>query len=192
MTSNDPFTKPELLAALSAQAEHLTAFFLRVPDDAFFAGNETRWSPALHAQHLVQSVTPVARALAQPDRLPARTNPAPSRTLPEIREAYLAALAAGAKAFGRYTPVLADGATRENVTEALRASLLALRDALSAWPEEHLDRHDLPHPVLGLMSAREIVLFTLLHDTHHENGVRRLLNAPAARGDTPGRAEMNA
>ena len=47
--------------------------------------------------------------------------------------------------------------------------------ALANWNEKALDRHCLPHPVLGKLTVREMLFFTLYHNTHHVNDVERLL-----------------
>jgi hypothetical protein len=48
--------------------------------------------------------------------------------------------------------------------------------ALQGWSEQALDRLRLPHPGLGLLTVREMLLFTLYHNAHHVFGVaqRRL------------------
>jgi hypothetical protein len=47
-----------------------------------------------------------------------------------------------------------------------------------------LDRLRLPHPGLGLLTVREMLLFTLYHNTHHVLGVERRrssLSGPTGR-----------
>ena len=36
-----------------------------------------------------------------------------------------------------------------------------------AWSERALDRYRLPHPLLGRLTVREMLLFTLYHSVHH-------------------------
>jgi len=45
--------------------------------------------------------------------------------------------------------------------------------ALDGWSERALDRLRLPHPALGKLTVREIVLFTLYHNIHHATNVAR-------------------
>jgi hypothetical protein len=40
-----------------------------------------------------------------------------------------------------------------------------------------LDRWRLPHPLLGRLTVREMLFFTLCHNRHHLEGVRRKLAA---------------
>jgi hypothetical protein len=43
----------------------------------------------------------------------------------------------------------------------------ALHAALGRWGERSLDRLRLPHPALGTLTVREMLLFTLYHNLHH-------------------------
>jgi len=47
--------------------------------------------------------------------------------------------------------------------------------ALRNWQDENLDEYLLPHPLLGKLTIREMLFFTLYHDQHHVNNVRQLL-----------------
>jgi hypothetical protein len=109
--------------------------------------------------------------------------------LREVVEFYQARLATGAKATGAYVPP-ADDVAADRVGE-LRAAVLGrwgrtnarLRQAVEKWNERRLDRVALPHPLLGKLTAREMLFFTLYHNQHHVAAARRRLprfSAPAA------------
>ena len=71
--------------------------------------------------------------------------------------------------------------SEEHDLEARRAEILAqradanraLRAAIERWPEAAFDRHQLPHPLLGNLTVREMVHFTLYHQLHHMAVVER-------------------
>jgi hypothetical protein len=46
---------------------------------------------------------------------------------------------------------------------------------MGGWSERQLDRIRLPHPVLGKLSVREMLFFTLYHNQHHIEAVKRRL-----------------
>lgn len=48
----------------------------------------------------------------------------------------------------------------------------ALRGALEQWSEADLDRVRMPHPILGPLTVREMLFFTLYHDGHHVEAAR--------------------
>jgi hypothetical protein len=184
----EPFAKGEIAAELARLHAQATEFWGAIPDAAFFAPLGGGWSPAEILRHLDRSVRPVVQALRLPVPVlwllfgPAR---APSRSLAALREAYRARLAAGLTA-GRYAPPPepppADPA-------AARRELMARRDlrarallaAIGPWEERDLDRCRLPHPGLGKLTVREMLLFTLLHEHHHLEGAARKLGGADER-----------
>jgi hypothetical protein len=104
-----------------------------------------------------------------------------SRSFAALRDDYLTRLGQGPGARGPFVPV------REDLTEAQftvrQAELLArwqrvnhrLRLALQQWTERDLDRIQLPHPLLGRITAREMIFFTIYHNLHHVAAAKRRL-----------------
>jgi hypothetical protein len=56
-----------------------------------------------------------------------------------------------------------------------------LRGALEGWTEPQLNRIRMPHPLLGCLTTREMLHFTLYHNQHHVAAVQRRLAGEAAR-----------
>ena len=55
------------------------------------------------------------------------------------------------------------------------AEVTRLAGAIEGWSESALDRYRLPHPLLGKLTVREMLLFTFYHHEHHANTVKRRL-----------------
>ncbi|HEY7682210.1 MAG TPA: DinB family protein [Gemmatimonadales bacterium] len=169
-----PASGADLRHALGALLATGTAYLAGLPDSVFFAPQGSAWPPADHVRHLHRSATPVALALTLPRWLLAirfGRGAGQSRSFAEMREVYRAALARGAKA-GRFAPapegVPADPAARRNeiMNDWARATV-GLQNAVARWPEKALDRQPLPHPVLGPLTVREMLAFTVYHTAHH-------------------------
>jgi len=47
--------------------------------------------------------------------------------------------------------------------------------AITAWGDDALDRYRLPHPLIGKLTLREMLVFTLFHFDHHRDNVARRL-----------------
>ena len=47
--------------------------------------------------------------------------------------------------------------------------MTAVHTTTHSWGELALDRYRLPHPLLGRLTVREMLLFTLYHSVHHFN-----------------------
>ncbi|MEM9555234.1 MAG: DinB family protein [Acidobacteriota bacterium] len=164
-----------LRSALATQNEEISGYLDQAfTTDEFFAPQAEAWSPAGHMRHLAKSVRPVAQAMGLPKlvlRLRFGGNRKGSRPFEAIRDLYLETLDAGARA-GRYgpssqTPDLEPDAWRELIMSRWRAAGSALDGQIGRWSEKHLDRLQLPHPLMGLFTVREMLYFTLYHNAHH-------------------------
>jgi len=179
---DEPFTRAEIARDLGRVRQWSAAFWERFSDAEIFAPLDGGWSPMAHARHLVKSNRPVAQALAVPRILLfLRFGRAsrPSSRYSELVTRYRGALEGGLKA-GRYaaSPLPAERQTteeRRRSLAALEGTLEALLRALDGWPERALDRRRLPHPGIGMLTVREMLFFTLYHNTHHVLGVARHL-----------------
>ncbi|WP_310582694.1 DinB family protein, partial [Deinococcus sp.] len=147
-----------------------------LPADVFFSGSDEDWSPGHHLKHLVLSNKPVAYALTLPrENLRVWNAAQPRRSYSEMQTFYRGALNTGARAFGPFLPAL-DGTQTEAVAE-YSGSIELLNHACLHWSEPELDGYAMPHPVLGLLSVREMLFFTVHHNQHHLNGVRSKLDS---------------
>jgi hypothetical protein len=185
-----PRSTESLLATLESQSAEIDAYMDSFSTEDFLAPQGEAWSPAGHLRHLVKSVRAVTRGMAMP-KLALRalfgTTSEGSRSFEEVRNVYLGALDRGGQA-GRYAPServvdLDPEDWRELIMERWRESTWELAQAVRGWREAALDRYRLPHPLLGKMTVREILLFTLYHNRHH--AARVLERATPAAGDPP-------
>lgn len=184
MPSEEPCSKDEILHGIDEVEAEVAAFFGGLSDAELVHREGDAWTPAEHLAHLATSVSAVARGLAMPRlllRLRFGRAPAPSRSFAELRQDYRERLARGGRASGAFVPARQD--PEPAAVAPLRTALLArwgrvngrLRTALEPWSERQLDRIRLPHPLLGKLTTREMLFFTLYHGRHHVEGARRRL-----------------
>lgn len=174
--------RPESKETLQAELDRLHA---EIADYAgsfataeFLAPQGEAWSPAGHLRHLIRSVRAVARGMGLPKLLLGLrfgVSRRPSRSFAEVRELYRAALAGGAQAgsFGpsQRTVEMPDEEWRSLIMERWALAGRELGEALGRWSERALDRYRLPHPILGKLTVREMLYFTLYHNAHHARRV---------------------
>lgn len=166
----------EIITALERQESESLAYWNAFDAGTFFARIGESWSPAETVRHLAKSTRPVAKALRMP-RIALRfmfgKARRPSRTYDELVTRYRHVLAEGGKA-GRFAP-----SARETSRDAIMSSFVRansdLRAEIARWPEAKLDALVLPHPLLGKLTVREMLLFTLYHHRHHIEVVKRHL-----------------
>jgi hypothetical protein len=182
---DSPHSGADIRAALRALHEESVRYWSAMDTATFLAPLGEAWSPAENVRHLTKSVRAVTRGLHVPRLLLllrfGRGRNGSSRTFVEMRETYRARLALGADA-GAYGPGPrrpepdAD-AERARIMSHHAQALAGLGAAIERWPEPALDRRRLPHPLLGLITVREMLFFTLYHNRHHLENVRRRYRA---------------
>lgn len=170
-----PATKTEIHAGLVRLEKEITTYLEALEPDELLAPQGEAWSPERHLRHLTKSVGAVAAGMRAPKillRLKFGRPRKPSRSFGEVVDLYRAALSAGAEATGRYVPSdrpeeVSAKEWRDGVFSRWRRASGALSGAVERWSETALDRHQAPHPLLGVMTVREILFFTLYHNAHH-------------------------
>lgn len=169
-----PFTAPELVRALRAMVDEGTAFLDTLSDETFFAPQGDRWSPSDHVRHLRNGSAPLASALKLPPwviQLRFGRHRGLSRSYRELRSVYHGVLASGGQA-GEFAPSPEStprnpSARRAQIMHQWRSTNDALCRVAAGWSESALDRVQGRHPLLGMLSARELLEFTVYHTTHH-------------------------
>ncbi len=181
MTSTSPHTKDDLLRAFDQQEVDSLAYWNAFDTETFFRRIGPTWSPAETVRHLSKSTRPVVKALKM-SRLLLRLLFGKARrasmSYEEFTTRYLQALAQGGQA-GRFAPSAQSLDDRQAWRNAIMRDFTnvnaQLRDAVQRWPEGKLDRLQLPHPLLGKLTVREMLFFTLYHHGHHVAVVKRRL-----------------
>ncbi len=54
-----------------------------------------------------------------------------------------------------------------NGRRVIGGTVSGLVGKIPGWSEAALDRYRLPHPLLGKLTVREMLFFTLYHNAHH-------------------------
>ena len=183
MTDRAPHTQAELILALTRSKQDVAVFFAGIDTGSFFAHPEGVWSAAENLDHLIRAVSPVAKALRIPrllTRLAFGAAKSPARDYAAIAQAYTEQLREGGAASGRVMPQIeaqpADSAAaRQQLLNAWREACDKLSVIVGTWSEADLDVHQLPHPLLGNLTVREMLFFTLYHNGHHVRQTRDVL-----------------
>lgn len=87
--------------------------------------------------------------------------------------AYREKLAAGGGATGRYVPEPVSASKKAELLGELDEQGARLAKAMEKWDEVQLSKFLLPHPLLGKLTVREMMFFTVYHMEHHLNILQR-------------------
>jgi hypothetical protein len=181
---DDLRTRDDILAALTASENQVADFFTSLSAAELDLRVGTAWTAFEQLDHLARAVQAVAGGFAAPKLLLRwRFGRAsrPGRSYIQLRDDYRERLAAGGRASGAFIPAAADSAAalidrrRDDLVATWRRRNGRLRDALASWSEHQLDTIRLPHPILGKLSAREMLYFAIYHSDHHLAATKRRL-----------------
>lgn len=166
----------EISAALFRNHEAFIARVLEVPMHLREASRNGKWTPAQHLDHILRAVQPVSLALLVPRWFLRRRFGKPNRK-PRDYEALVARykekLAAGGRASGRFVPPPVPASKVASIAAKLKDSVATLTRRVNGWSERDLDTVLLPHPLLGKLTVREMLFFTIYHAAHHQELVER-------------------
>ncbi|HVU11259.1 MAG TPA: DinB family protein [Phototrophicaceae bacterium] len=179
---SDPHRKDEIVAQLRQVQQGISQTAQAIPTAQFFQGTAEAWSPCDYLKHLLLAVKPFAKGLNYPPEqigtlfgVPDH----PSRSFAEVGAVYQAQLSRGLRAedVPNMLPVgyrMPEGVTDVQIylIESWNDAHVKLYAGLSHWSEADLDSHQFNHAALGLMTVREILFFTIYHNTMHWHDIQ--------------------
>jgi len=95
-----------------------------------------------------------------------------SKTYEEICDVYKAEIAKGAQASGRFlpeqqSPVENAEEKKVELLEQWSKASTELVETAGKWNDSNLDGYLLPHPLIGKVTIREMLFFTIYHNLRH-------------------------
>ena len=135
-------------------------------------GPEGKWTTGQQALHLLQSIKPLNNALSMPKFLLKYKFGKSNRELrayDAIVKRYQERLE-GAKGmtFGPSKNMkIPKDADKDYLLNRLKVENKKLQHKVKKWKDKDLDNLILPHPLMGKMPVREIVMWTAYHVEHH-------------------------
>ena len=93
----------------------------------------------------------------------------PGRTYDELVKKYTKKLQEGGRASGRFIPKEIRMLDKKKIISSLHKDVQSIQKNISAFTETEIDEIVLPHPLLGKLTIREMMYFTIYHAEHHLN-----------------------
>jgi len=169
-------SKAEIADALRASMTGLSDWIAAQPDAQFSKGPAGRWTAGQHLDHLIRSVQPLTLGMSMPKfvlGIALATMNRPSMGYGQLTAKYEGALDAGGKASGRYVPPAVNASRKAALLRAHRQQLNKLLGKLERFSEADLDHFGAKHPLIGILSLRELLMFTVHHHDHHLQTLQR-------------------
>lgn len=167
-------TKPEIFQKLSEGFSTVEETMRKINDVDFYVRKNNKWSIAENCKHLSLSVKPLNMAFSLPNfalLFFGKLN-RPGRNYEEMVLEYHQKLAEGAVATPQFIP---KEISVENTKDDLIQEFKKINDLflikVESFEEEDLDKYLIPHPVLGKLTIREMLYFTICHTLHHHKAI---------------------
>ncbi len=179
---SDPQTQQEIVVQLATIQQGVTNDIARMTDEQFNDGTIEAWSAAGYLKHLLLSIKPIVKAMGFPtDRLQSQfgVSELGSRSYVDVVNMYQKRLEEGIRAedYDKVVPIFyrfPEGTTdqRGYLVQSWTETNQRLIDVTNRWNETELDKLQLPHPAIGMITLREMMFFTIFHNTLHWHDIR--------------------
>lgn len=167
--------KNQIIEKLQIEIEALHSTIDSLPANRFFTRIELdKWSVAENVKHLTLAVRPLNLAFSLPTFIvrvfgkPSR----PSDSYDNVVARYQKRLREGAKASLPYQPAKSYSVAKEQLIASFGEAYNTFIEKVKETPEEKLDQFFLPHPIIGRITFREMLYFTVYHIGHHHKAIK--------------------
>lgn len=162
--------KQQIIEQIEFNTAETVAWFESQPAEKFNSGPGGSWTAGQHLHHLIKSAKPLAIGLGFPRivlvfKFGWVKNP--SRDYEGTVEFYKDGLSKGGRATGQYVPREVKTEEKAQMINRFKQEMQKLNDAISKLSDGKLDKTYLPHPLLGKLTIREMLYFTMYHVEHH-------------------------
>jgi hypothetical protein len=168
--------KLELKEALKDSFNSIAQEIESIDEAQFFEPIGEKWSIAENILHLTQSAKGLNQGMALPKEILIRQFgkiDRPSLDYDGVVNAYLNILGMGIKASGAFVPLLPENPSKAILMNSFIKHHETLANYLDEWSEAELDEVPIRHPVLKLMTVREIYYFMHYHIGHHHQAIKK-------------------
>jgi hypothetical protein len=168
--------KEAMLQLLQQNYAQLIQQVSQLDDRSLLHAPHEKWNALQQVDHLIKSVTPVSKAFAIPSFILSwRFGVAnrPSRSYDALVDRYHIKLQAGGRASAAFIPPPAIAVTEKGrLLQELEKVTNQLIRRTASYKEFALDKYILPHPLLGMITLREMIYFTAYHASHHGKSIQ--------------------
>ena len=162
--------KPQIIDALNEKVDAFNKYISLLDKEKFEASPNGKWSAGQNLDHLIRAIKPLQLAYSLPKfalvTLFGKPN-RPSRTYDELVIKYKAKLNAGGKASRAFIPPAVSFEKKDALLKKYATQKKLLIAKIEKQSEAGLDKYILPHPLLGKITLREMLYFTIHHNQHH-------------------------
>lgn len=164
--------KEEIANLIDAKHSELISWLGQQPNETWTQGPEGKWTQGQQALHLLQSIVPLNNALSLPKFLIRYKFGKANRSVRDyntIVNRYNERLkdAKGKTFKGSQNMKIPEIDEKQYILNRLQTESKKLQYKTKKISDKNLDKLILPHPLMGKMPIREIIMWTAHHVEHH-------------------------
>lgn len=162
--------KEEIKKALDEKVNAFNNYILPLNKEQLEATPGNKWSAGQNLDHLIRSIRPLPPVYSLPKfmlKIMFGKANRPSKTYEELVEKYKSRLSTGGRANDPFVPQTIVFEQKEALIKKYNRHKQNLFNKIEKQSEEDLDKYILPHPLLGKITLREMLFFTIFHNEHH-------------------------
>lgn len=179
---SDPQNQREIIEHIASIQQGVRDDIGRMSDEQFNDGTVEAWSATDYLKHLLLSVKPVAKGMGFPADVLEKQFDLSRRasiSYADLVSAYQKRLDEGVRAedydnvvplFYRFPEGITD--KRAYLVQSWNETNQRLITAVQQWSEAELDSLQMPHPAIGMITLREMLFFTIFHNTLHWHDIQ--------------------
>ncbi|QSE98679.1 DinB family protein [Fulvivirga lutea] len=172
------YTKEDLIQEFKQRHLDFFQYLNSLTNEEFAIGRNTKWSAAQELDHILKSIKPLSSILPNKKLIINKFGKGRgiSSDYYTLTNRYKTKLSEGYKAFGNFLPVKVNGYERANLLNQFFQITNKIENTLEQYSEEELNTLRIPHPLLGMLTIKEMMYFTNYHVLHHKNNIINNLN----------------
>ncbi len=168
----------EIFSELQVKHHSFIDYINSLEESTFNYSYQEKWTAGQQLAHIHLSLSPLAKVLFFPKLMIKRKfgkANRESKSYDALVAKYLSKLQAGGTANTPFRPEEIGIAQRASLVKKIIKSLKRINKRVGRYSEADLDFYILPHPLLGKLTMREMLYFTIYHVQHHEEITKRNL-----------------
>lgn len=165
-------TKSEIANLLEEKHQELLVFIEDLPDEKWIYSPKGKWTLGQHILHLTNSISLLNKALSYPKfilKYKFGKSNRKTRSYDIVVKKYQEKLIANQERATQFnstlkTPTLKD---KPFLVNKMITQNKKLQHHTHKWKDKQLDTLLIPHPLMGRMTVREIIMWSAYHTEHH-------------------------
>lgn len=149
-------------------------------ENEFVFSNNDKWTAGQELDHIIKSVFPISQLLANKAFIESKFGFIDRATFnyEELINKYQEELKKGGQAMGQFIPNKVNWIEKESLTSQLTQAIDHILKHLTEYTQKELNQLVIPHPLIGKLTIKEMIFFTVYHVQHHlENSLKNLKTA---------------